>query len=74
VIIVKTAKPTKPKLLIDTVIICDESIVFVKEINQEEKLLIVLGWQWFYFFLKQLQILYCLINNFLLRHFFPKEL
>jgi hypothetical protein len=36
-------------LLTDTVLICDEFIVVVKDVDQEQELLMILKWQWLYF-------------------------
>jgi hypothetical protein len=45
--------------------ICDEFIVVVEVVNQKEKLLIVLGWQWFDALFEVVQTTDCLINNLL---------
>lgn len=58
----------------DAVLSCDESFVFKWNVNQKEKLLIVLGWQWFDVLFKQVQVPDCLVNDLLLGHFLSKKL
>jgi hypothetical protein len=42
------------------------SLFLLKIVDQEEELLIVLGWQWFDVLLQVVQVLDCLVNDFLL--------
>lgn len=53
-------------IITDEVLICDELIVVVGVINQEEELLIMLGWQWLDVLFQQVQVLNGLVNDFLL--------
>jgi hypothetical protein len=53
--------------------ICDEFIVVVEDVDQEEKLLVVVRWQWFDVLLQVVQVFDCLVNILLLGHFLAEE-
>jgi hypothetical protein len=55
-------------IIAELVVVCDQSIVLVEDVDQEEKLLVVLRWQWFYVILQKVQVLYCFLTGLLLRH------
>jgi hypothetical protein len=57
----------------NAVTICDEFIVVVEDVDQEEKLLVVVGWQWFDVLLEVVQVFDCLVNILLLGHFLAEE-
>ena len=54
--------------------ICDEVIVVVEDIDQEKKLLVVLGWQWFDVFLEVVQVFDFLVSILLLGQFLAEEI
>jgi hypothetical protein len=49
-------------------------VIVAEDVDEEEKLLIVLEWQWFDIFLEQIQVPDCLINDLFLRQFLLKIL
>lgn len=53
----------------DTVYICDESIVVLTDIDQEDKLLIMVSWQFFDIFLEVVEIFDRLVKDLLLWNF-----
>jgi hypothetical protein len=57
----------------NAVTICDEFIVVVKDVDQEEELLVVVRWQWFDVLLQVVQVFDCLVNILLLGHFLAEE-
>jgi hypothetical protein len=52
--------------------ICDE-FIFVEDADQEEKLLVALGWQWFDVLLQVVQVFNCFVNDFLMGYFLAEE-
>jgi hypothetical protein len=57
----------------NAVLICDEFIVVVADVDHKEKLLVVVGWQWFDVLLEVVQVFDCLVHIFLLGHFLAEE-
>jgi hypothetical protein len=43
--------------------ICDELIFVVTDVDQEEELLVVVGWQWFDVLLQVVQVFDCLVEH-----------
>jgi hypothetical protein len=54
-------------------LICDDQVVVVEIVDQEEKLLVVVRWQWFDVLLQVVQVFDRLVNNLLLGHFLAEE-